>query len=54
MGKMSLSGTEWQDLAVLNRILSGLSSKKMLTDEEKCVTIWLTKKLKELSEKKSK
>ena len=49
---MSLSGIEWQDLAVLNRYFELLSSKKNLTEEEKYVNIWLTKKVEELSKKK--
>jgi len=49
---MSLSGTEWQDLAVLSRLLSNLQSKKNLTDDEKCVIIWLMNEVKILKEKK--
>ena len=49
---MSLSGTEWQDLAVLSRLLSNLQSKKNLTDDEKCVILWLMNKVKILKEKK--
>tara|TARA_Y100000992_G_scaffold148558_1_gene99020 strand:- start:365 stop:529 length:165 start_codon:yes stop_codon:yes gene_type:complete len=52
VGKMSLSGIEWSDLAVLSRHLSALISKKNLTEEEKYVTIWLEKQVKKLSEKK--
>ena len=49
---MSLSGTEWQDLAVLSRLLSNLESKKNLTDDEKCVILWLINEVKILQEKK--
>ena len=49
---MSLSGTEWQDLAVLSRLLSNLQSKKNLTDDEKCVILWLMNEVKTLKEKK--
>ena len=49
---MSLSGTEWQDLAVLSRLLSNLQFKKNLTDDEKCVILWLMNEVKILKEKK--
>tara|TARA_B100001094_G_C17962197_1_gene686029 strand:- start:394 stop:543 length:150 start_codon:yes stop_codon:yes gene_type:complete len=49
---MSLSGTEWQELAVLSRLLGNLESKKNLTDNEKCVIIWLMNEVKILKEKK--
>ena len=51
---MSLSGTEWQDLAVFVRSAQALSMKKTLTDEEECVILWLNNKVKVLSEKKVK
>ena len=49
---MSLTGTEWQDLAVLERYNQNFELKKDLTQEEKCVSIWLTKNIKILTEKK--
>ena len=49
---MSLTGTEWQDLAVLSRYDQILKLKKDLTEEETCVSIWLTKHIKILTEKK--
>ena len=49
---MNLSGTEWQELAVLSRLLSNLQSKKNLTDDEKCVIIWLMNKVETLKKKK--
>ena len=49
---MSLTGTEWQDLAVLRRYDQNLKLKKDLTEEEKCVSMWLTKHIKILTEKK--
>jgi len=49
---MSLTGVEWQDLAVLKRYDQILKLKEDLTQEEKCVIIWLTEKIKILKEKK--
>ena len=49
---MSLTGVEWQDLAVLKRYKDNLKLKEDLTEEEKCVIIWLTEKIKILTEKK--
>ena len=51
---MSLTGTEWQDLAVFERSAQILNMKKSLTDEEEYVILWLNKKVKVLSEKKIK
>jgi len=51
---MSLTGIEWHDLAVLSRYLYAFKSKKNLTEEEKCVILWLDNKVKVLSEKKVK
>ena len=48
---MSLTGTEWQEYAVFQRTLYALGNKD-LTEEEKCVSIWLTKHIKILTEKK--
>ena len=48
---MSLNGTEWQDYAVFQRTLFALQNKD-LTEEEKCVIIWLTEKVKILTEKR--
>jgi hypothetical protein len=48
---MSLTGTEWQEYAVFQRTLYALK-KKDLTEEEKCVIIWLTEKVKILTEKR--
>mgnify|MGYP000113811096 FL=1 len=49
---MSLTGIEWSDLAVLSRYLHSFKLKKNLTEEEKCVTIWLEKNVNTLVEKK--
>ena len=49
---MSLTGIEWHDLAVLARYLYAFKLKKNLTEEEKCVTIWLEKNVNILTEKK--
>ena len=38
---MSLSGTEWQELACFTRALGELKSKKNLTTEENCVILWM-------------
>tara|TARA_B100001564_G_C20394703_1_gene558394 strand:- start:98 stop:265 length:168 start_codon:yes stop_codon:yes gene_type:complete len=54
MGKVSLAGTEWQELACFTRALSELTSKENLTDEEKCVIVWLKNKIKFLEEKRLK
>ena len=55
MGKiMSLSGTEWQEMYVLTHVLNNLICKEELTEEEKCVIIWLTKRIKELETQKEK
>ena len=51
---MSLTGIEWSDLEVLTRYLHTFKSKKNLTEEEKCVTIWLEKNVNILTEKKKK
>jgi hypothetical protein len=54
MGTMSLSGTEWQELACFTRALSELKSKKNLTDKEKYVILWMENKIKYFEEKKVK
>ena len=47
MGKiMSLSGTEWQELACFTRALGELKNKKNLTTEENCVILWMENKIK--------
>ena len=51
---MSLSGTEWQELACFTRALSELKSKKNLTTEERCVILWMENKIKYFEEKKVK
>ena len=48
---MSLTGTEWQEYAVFQRTLYALGNKD-LTEEEKCVIIWLTEKINVFGEKK--
>tara|TARA_S200000501_G_C20542205_1_gene620644 strand:- start:501 stop:668 length:168 start_codon:yes stop_codon:yes gene_type:complete len=54
MGKVSLNGTEWQELACFTRALSELKSKKNLTNEERCVILWMENKIKYFEEKKLK
>jgi len=55
MGKiMSLSGTEWQELACFTRALGELKNKKNLTTEENCVILWMENKIKLFEEKKLK
>tara|TARA_Y100001972_G_scaffold128773_1_gene191639 strand:+ start:904 stop:1065 length:162 start_codon:yes stop_codon:yes gene_type:complete len=49
---MSLSGVEWQDLAVLSRYAGEFNSKENLTEKEKYVSMWLKEKIEILKEKK--
>jgi len=47
-----LSCTEMTDLLVLSQQAENLKAKKTLTDQEECVILWLSNKVKSLEEKK--